>query len=57
MPGTNNCGPNDEPFSFHVSGCHALLGDDSVRFLFENLDTQLVRRLCARSDGEQVGEF
>ena len=54
---TNNCGPNDEPFSFHVGGCHALLGDGSVRFLSENLDTQLVRRLMARADGEVVGEF
>ena len=54
---TNNCGPNDEPFSQHVGGCHALLGDGSVRFLSENLDTQTIRRLCGRADGEVVGEF
>ena len=54
---TNNCGPNDEPFSFHTGGCHALLGDGSVRFLSENLDTHVVRRLMSRADGEQVGEF
>lgn len=54
---TNNCGSNDEPFSFHTGGCHALLGDGSVRFLSENLDTQVIRRLCARADGEPVGEF
>lgn len=55
--GTNNCGPNDEPFSFHTGGCHALLGDGSVRFLSENADTQTLRRLFARADGEVVGEF
>jgi len=54
---TNNCGPNDEPFSFHVGGCHALLGDGAVKFLSENLDTQVVRRLMGRADGEVVGEF
>ena len=30
---TLNCGPNMEPFSLHVGGTHALLGDGSVRFL------------------------
>ncbi|HQX52579.1 MAG TPA: DUF1559 domain-containing protein [Planctomycetaceae bacterium] len=54
---TNNCGPNDEPFSLHTGGCQALLGDGSVRFLSENLDRQTVRRLCARNDGQVLGEF
>ena len=54
---TNNCGPNDEPFSFHVGGCHALLGDGSVRFLSENMDTQTIVKLCARADGQVIGEF
>lgn len=54
---TNNCGPNDEPFSLHVGGCHALLCDGTVRFLSENVDTHIVRRLASRSDGEVIGEF
>ncbi|MES2793633.1 MAG: DUF1559 domain-containing protein, partial [Planctomycetota bacterium] len=54
---TNNCGPNDEPFSLHVGGCHALLGDGSVRFLSENIDGNTLRRLCSKSDGEVVGEY
>ena len=54
---TNNCGSNDEPFSFHTGGCHALLGDGSVRFLSENMDTQTIRRLMNKADGEVVGEF
>ena len=27
---TNNCGPNDEPFSFHPGGLNTALGDGSV---------------------------
>ena len=46
---TNNCGPNDEPFSLHVGGCHALLGDGSVRFVSENTETQVIRRACSRA--------
>lgn len=54
---TNNCGPNDEPFSFHTGGCHAVLGDGSVRFLSQNLSLQIVRKLCNPADGQIVGEF
>ncbi len=53
----NNCGPNDEPFSLHTGGVHALLGDGSVRFLSENLDGNTLRRLANPKDGEVVGEF
>ena len=53
----NNCGPNDEPFSFHTGGTHALLGDGSVRFISENIDTDTVRKLVGRDDGEVIGEF
>ncbi len=54
---TNNCGANDEPFSLHTGGCHALLGDGAVRFLSENIDGNTLRRLCSRADGEVVGEY
>ena len=54
---TNNCGPNNEPFSLHIGGAHALLGDGTVRFISENIDTQTARRLFGRDDGETVGEF
>ena len=54
---SNNCGPNDEPFSQHSGGCHAALGDGSVRFLSENLNVQIVRSLCDRRDGKVPGEF
>ena len=54
---TNNCGPNDEPFSMHDGGCHAVLCDGSVRFLSENMNVHIIRKLCARADGEVVGDF
>ncbi len=53
----NNCGPNDEPFSLHVGGTHALMGDGTVRFISENVDFNTVRKLCSRADGEVIGEF
>lgn len=53
----NNCGPNNEPFSVHVGGLHALLGDGSVRFLSESLDWQVSRRLFGKNDGEVTGQF
>ncbi|MFM8726372.1 MAG: DUF1559 domain-containing protein, partial [Planctomycetaceae bacterium] len=31
----NNCGPNDEPFSWHTGGVQAVMGDGSVRFISE----------------------
>jgi len=53
----NNCGPNDEPFSQHTGGCQVVLGDGGVRFLSENLDRHIIRKLCNPQDGEVLGEF
>ena len=53
----NNCGPNDEIYSFHVGGAHAAMGDGSVRFLSENIDTLLIKRLVGSQDGNVIGEF
>ena len=53
----NNCGPNDEPFSLHTGGTHVLLGDGSVKFVSENIDTQIVRRIVDPADGEIIGDF
>ncbi len=53
----NNCGPNDEPFSFHVGGCHAVMGDGSVRFLGESLDSLVLKWIAGAADGNAVGEF
>ena len=53
----NNCGPNDEPFSWHTGGCQAVLADGSVRFLSENIDWFLLKNLAASQDGNVLGDF
>jgi prepilin-type N-terminal cleavage/methylation domain-containing protein/prepilin-type processing-associated H-X9-DG protein len=47
----NNCGPNDEPFSFHPGGCNAVFGDGSVHFLSDNMDGRTLRYMVTRSEG------
>ena len=50
--GVNNCGPNDEPFSFHPAGCHAVKVDGSVVFLSEGMNHMVLRYLITRAEGE-----
>ena len=50
---TNNCGPNDEPFSHHVGGVHALWGDGSVRFLSESMSWQILRAALTAAGSEK----
>ena len=51
---TNNCGPNDEPFSFHPGGCMAVFGDGHVQFLKASVDALTLRALCTADGGEVV---
>ncbi len=50
----NNCGPNDEPFSFHVGGVFATMGDGSVRFLSDATDGVVVKWIIGADDGQTV---
>jgi prepilin-type N-terminal cleavage/methylation domain-containing protein/prepilin-type processing-associated H-X9-DG protein len=50
----NNCGPNDEPFSFHTGGANALYGDGSVKFLSDTVDPIVLKWTAAASDGNVV---
>ena len=50
---TNNCGPNDEPFSLHIGGTHAVLGDGSVKFLSENMSWQIFRAALTAAGSEK----
>ena len=43
--------------SWHVGGAHFTMADGTVRFISENVDLQLYRRLATRGGGEVVGEF
>jgi prepilin-type N-terminal cleavage/methylation domain-containing protein len=43
--------------SLHVGGCHFLIGDGTVRFISENIDTTLYRNLGTVNDGAVIGDF
>jgi prepilin-type processing-associated H-X9-DG protein len=47
-----NCGPSDEPFSFHSGGCNCLFLDGSVRFIRDDIDPVSLRRLLTASEGQ-----
>lgn len=50
----NNCGPNDEPFSFHTGGVTAVMGDGSVRFISDTTDVIILKWMAGASDGNVV---
>ncbi len=45
------------PRSYHVGGAHVLMGDGTVRFFSDNIDTATHRALHSRAGGEVIGEF
>jgi prepilin-type processing-associated H-X9-DG protein len=47
----------DDFSSYHVGGSQFLLADGHVRFVSENIDSQLYRALGTIQGGETVGEF
>ena len=47
----NNCGPNDEPFSFHGGGVNCAMGDGSVRFIRENITGLTLKWMAGATDG------
>jgi prepilin-type N-terminal cleavage/methylation domain-containing protein/prepilin-type processing-associated H-X9-DG protein len=47
----NNCGPNDELFSWHNAGTNVLMCDGSVHFLSEQIDPITLRYLATRNEG------
>lgn len=50
----NNCGPNDEPFSFHSGGVNCVMGDGSVKFLADSIDPIALKWSVAASDGNII---
>ncbi len=49
---TNNCGPNEELFSFHPGGAHAVFCDGHIAFLKQTIDPRELRKLITRDGGE-----
>jgi prepilin-type N-terminal cleavage/methylation domain-containing protein len=52
---TNNCGLNDEPFSFHIGGVHAVMADGSVHYITQSTDGAVLRNLVSRGEGTDSG--
>ena len=50
----NNCGPNDEIFSFHTGGANVVFADGHVAFLREGLSPVVVASLVSRTGGETI---
>ena len=50
--GTNNFGPNDEPFSFHTGGAFAVFADGHIAFLSEAITPVIARGLATAAGGE-----
>lgn len=48
----NNCGPNDEPFSFHTGGVNCVMGDGSVRFFRSSISGVTLKWMAAATDGQ-----
>ena len=53
--GTNNCGPNDEPFSFHTGVCGAVFGDGHVAFISDKVGFVTLKALCTADAGDTLG--
>ncbi|MCS6867020.1 MAG: DUF1559 domain-containing protein [Gemmataceae bacterium] len=51
---TNNCGPNEEIFSFHPGGAYVVFCDGHIAFLRQSMDPRTLRKLVTRSGGEVI---
>jgi prepilin-type N-terminal cleavage/methylation domain-containing protein len=49
---TNNCGPNDEIFSFHPGGAITVFADGSAHFIEETIDPVAMRCLVTRAESD-----
>ena len=49
---SNNCGPNDEGFSFHTGGVMAVFGDGHVQFVRDSISMTDARKLITPADGD-----
>ena len=53
----NNCGPNDEPFSFHTGGALAVFGDGHVAFIRDSIDMTAFRYLCTPASNDITPDY
>jgi prepilin-type N-terminal cleavage/methylation domain-containing protein/prepilin-type processing-associated H-X9-DG protein len=50
----NNCGPNDEIFSFHTGGAMAAFADGHVQFIQQSISPVVGASLTSRAGGEVI---
>src|SRR5262249_24905734 len=50
----NNCGPNDEAFSFHPGGAMAVFGDGHVAFIRDSISMTQMRALCTPDGSDSI---
>lgn len=50
----HDCGPNNEMFSFHEGGAHAVFADGHVAFVSESISLRTLFLLGARNDGQVI---
>jgi prepilin-type processing-associated H-X9-DG protein len=53
----NNCGPNDEIFSFHTGGANAVFADGHVQFLNQSISPVVIASLVSRAGGEVIPSY
>jgi prepilin-type processing-associated H-X9-DG protein len=53
----NNCGPNDEPYSFHGAGCNVVFMDGHVSFLQSTINGIVLRRLLTPNEGLPIQDI
>jgi prepilin-type processing-associated H-X9-DG protein len=51
----HDCGPNNEWFSFHTNGAHAVFADGHVQFVAQTISLRTVYSLGTRDNGEVLG--
>ena len=51
-----NCGPNEEPWSWHPKGTNALMFDGAVRFIGCRIDPRVLRKLITADEQSPYGD-
>lgn len=51
-----NCGPNEEPWSWHDKGSNALMFDGAVRFIGYRIDPRVLRKLVTADEQSPYGD-